>query len=912
MPSVSNLKINLQADTENTYYASWNFTETVKKPKGGASTSLIKVGDWVTIKSGATYYNGVTVPPVVMSETWKVIQVTNIDRAVLGQNKDGTRNIQSAISTKFLTTGSSSGSLSLTKDGTTTTNNLDHYLVKWWYATKDGVWFVANDNGDEVKEKKALYNAPSNAKKIKVAVQPVSKTYTSNNTQVSYWTGTWSYAEYDIEKNDPPVKPSPPTITVDKYKITATNTGIEDPKTDALQYELYTESPFIRNKLTTPDQIIVRNCRASITWDVRPGSNYYVQCRAINFPYGYNPWQPIEPNNGLIETSSISARKHPPLPDYTPSEWSEPAGPISTVPATPVSIKWIMPLSDTSVQIEWDAIENATRYEIQYTTKLEYFDSSTEVQSHTVKDGSTRAIITGMTTGLRYFFRLRAINDTGESNWSDYSTIAIGSTPSAPTTWSSTTTGIVGDPVNLYWVHNATDDSIQSYAQLELYFNNSETPFEDGYTFSDYIAIDNDVLRYEPLSEEEQKEGKINCCTLKTSSSFYENKTSIKWRIRTAGITNAFGDWSVQREITLNTPPTLDFNITDVEGNYLDTITSFPFYINGLAGPSTQVPIGYHVTIASNEQYETVDNMGNPKIVNVGENVYSKFFDTSDPLSLEITPDKVNLENGMSYTVSCVVSMNSGLTAEASANISINWEVVSYEPDIEIGIDRNNYSAYISPYCIDEEGNNITDVTLALYRREFDGSFTEIASSIETDANEYIIDPHPSLDYARYRIVAKSKTTGVVSYYDPPGQPVGGTAVIIQWDEAWNNFDTNDEAELETAPWSGSMLKLPYNIDVSESNSSDVSLIEYIGRKHPVSYYGTQLGNTATWNLEISKDDKETLYALRRLAIWMGDVYVREPSGSGYWANITVSFSQKHCEVTIPVSLSITRVEGGM
>lgn len=108
------------------------------------------------------------------------------------------------------------------------------------------------------------------------------------------------------------------------------------------------------------------------------------------------------------------------------------------------------------------------------------------------------------------------------------------------------------------------------------------------------------------------------------------------------------------------------------------------------------------------------------------------------------------------------------------------------------------------------------------------------------------------------------------------------------------------------------MLKLPYNIDVSDKHSSDVELVKYIGRRHPVSYYGTQLGESATWNVEIEKDDSETLYALRRLAIWMGDVYVREPSGSGYWAHISVSFKQTHCNLTIPVTLDITRVEGGI
>ena len=62
----------------------------------------------------------------------------------------------------------------------------------------------------------------------------------------------------------------------------------------------------------------------------------------------------------------------------------------------------------------------------------------------------------------------------------------------------------------------------------------------------------------------------------------------------------------------------------------------------------------------------------------------------------------------------------------------------------------------------------------------------------------------------------------------------------------------------------------------------------------------------------IERNDTETIYALRRLAIWPGDVYVREPSGSGYWAKISVSFDQTHCELTIPVKLDITRVEGGV
>ena len=107
------------------------------------------------------------------------------------------------------------------------------------------------------------------------------------------------------------------------------------------------------------------------------------------------------------------------------------------------------------------------------------------------------------------------------------------------------------------------------------------------------------------------------------------------------------------------------------------------------------------------------------------------------------------------------------------------------------------------------------------------------------------------------------------------------------------------------------MLKLPYNIDISDEHKKDVSLVEYVGRKHPVSYYGTQVGETSSWNVEIPKNDKEALYSLRRLGPCLGDVYVREPSGSGYWANVSISFSRKHLETTIPITIKVTRVEGG-
>lgn len=341
-----------------------------------------------------------------------------------------------------------------------------------------------------------------------------------------------------------------------------------------------------------------------------------------------------------------------------------------------------------------------------------------------------------------------------------------------------------------------------------------------------------------------------------------------------------------------------------------------------------------------------MDYDGKEKRVSAGDEVYSKYFDaaTGHSLFVIINASDIDLENNISYTIHCTVSMDSGLTAEATSEFIVAWTDEEFIPDAEIGIDSDALTAYIRPYCEDEDGYLLDDVALSVYRREFDGTYTELARDIENqhvetdellDSNEemlldssgkeligrnvnlkaiFITDPHPALDYARYRIVAMSTITGAISYADIPGYPVGENAAVIQWNEEWTQFDAiadDDGNELDEPPWTGSMLKLPYNLDVSDKGNTDVTFAKYIGRRHPVSYYGTQIGETSTWNVDVVKDDTETLYALRRLKAYTGDVYVREPSGSGYWASVQVSFNQKHCDLTIPVTLDITRVDGG-
>ena len=786
------------------------------------------------------------------------------------------------------------------------------FLVSWRYQFRDTkentVWSAQNYHTVDKGVRYDSFSLPSNAIAVKVSIKP-------HPVKSSYFTGEWCTAKtINIEKTGVPETPSAPTVTIDGAKVTVSVTNV-DARADKIHFQVARDD----SELVIEDtEVKVVYQSASYTWTAKAGYKYRAKCRAKNGST-YSAW----------------------------SSWSDN---YNTRPVTPTGISELRATSISSVYLAWESTLGAETYDIQYTTdKTKFEENSDELQTITGID-KTNYEKTGLESGYEYFFRVRSVNAGEESPWSPVKSIVLGKKPAAPTTWSSTTTVISGEDLILYWVHNTQDGSSQIKAEIELTIDGVKT-----------------VITKQNSTAEDEKDKTSFYDGIDTST--YTEGSTIKWRVRTCGITNEYGDWSVLRTVNVYAKPSLEMTVTKPDGSNVDILDSFPFVISASAGPETQEPITYHLSVLSNKFYNTIDQIGNEKTVNMGEAVYSKFFDISTDLTVEISPSNLDLENNIDYTIECVVTMNSGLTAEAKRTFTVAWSEETHQPDAQVVIDEESYTAIIRPFCaifpliyykvdkvrrlyikseeiIDaiegelvenastttdepvysyvdefgstayftmiesEEGTPIPDLTLSVYRREYDGKFVKIGNDIDSVVGGWVSDPHPALDFARYRIVATSNNTGAVSYYDIPGEPVHGIAAIIQWNEEWSDFKISEAGELEEPPsYSGSILQLPYNIDVSDSNSIDVALVEYIGREHPVSYYGTQLGTKSTWNMDVPKSDKETLYALRKLSIWTGDVYVREPSGSGYLANISVSFSQKHKDVVIPVTLSITRVE---
>ena len=827
------------------------------------------------------------------------------------------------------------------------------YKIKWTYFNPmEGAGWVLGEEkeveGYGSLHHQSTYSAPDYATKAAIQIRP----YYKSGNDIKYWSDIdfCTAKEYDFSDNAPMPPPTPADPVIDDLTLTVRIDEIVAKDLDAVSVKFNVVKDNKSSVYTSP----------AVTINTASNSVSHICTQKLEYGSLYK-----------VRACSVNAKGKT-------SGWSSFSGNVGTKPSAPKSITscYASKKTDgsTSVHLEWEPVTTATGYIVEYTTREDYFDNPTgNVTEVPIDDKTTSVDIHNIAIGTTYYFRVRATREVEEgttvenSDPSPVVSLPVGSQPAAPTTWSTAKSAFVGEMMELNWTHNASDGSRQTYAQLKLKINDTE---KGPYIFQN-VTTETD--------EDEVADSKT--CPYGTAISYkgvlrfvlntnHEDlgDAKIEWQVQTAGITGSFTNssiyWSVPRTIYVYEKPILEMSmvtdLADPNGTIIENLESFPFYIRAhvaLDSYEVQRPIGYHLQIVSNEFYETVDDTGRSKTVNIGDAIYSKYFDTDETLIVEMSANNIDLVSNIPYTVYCSVNMSSGLTVQSDAyEFSVDWVDLDYSLDADISVDLESYTAVITPYCRVLEpilyedgmevviGNRYTDgntiylcirsgipksisdadyfkletvepnvesVTLSVYRREYDGTFTEIATGIPNNSTS-VTDPHPALDYARYRIVATDTLTGAISFYDMTGHPINCTSIIIQWDEEWSTYNVSDEFNLDAPAWSGSLLKLDYNVEVSDNRRREVELVKYVGREHPVSYYGTQRDETSSWKVVIPKYDTETIYALRRLSIWSGDVYVREPSGMGYWATVGVSFDQKYDDVTIPITIDITRVEGGM
>ena len=177
----------------------------------------------------------------------------------------------------------------------------------------------------------------------------------------------------------------------------------------------------------------------------------------------------------------------------------------------------------------------------------------------------------------------------------------------------------------------------------------------------------------------------------------YADGAKVYWKVRTAGITEEYGDWSTSRIIEVWQQPTLSLQVLDDNDLPTTTVNQYPLKIKGITGPHTQKPILYNVTIVSNTDYVLYDNTISSVSVKQGDVVYSKLIEKSTDLQLSINVNDITLYNNAEYTVSCEVVMNTGIKIVQNSSFTTSWEDNIDWPNADIGV-SDNYSTLIKPY----------------------------------------------------------------------------------------------------------------------------------------------------------------------------------------------------------------------
>lgn len=212
--------------------------------------------------------------------------------------------------------------------------------------------------------------------------------------------------------------------TLHTYRIRAKNAGESSEWSNLISIRTRSVVP------ATPTNISATSSSSEIviTWDeVQYADGYDIEINGDCFEnitetqYAYSNLEPE-----AIYTYRVRAKN-----EIGASNWSalKTINTKTTLPPTPKNVLGFA--SDNEITIIWDEMSNTESYEIEIFSMLESDSTITENVYGVVRDTTTvtEYVYGGLNTGTKCIFRVRSINNAGESGWSLPNTVTTGPWP---------------------------------------------------------------------------------------------------------------------------------------------------------------------------------------------------------------------------------------------------------------------------------------------------------------------------------------------------------------------------------------------------------------------------------------------------------------------------------------------------
>ena len=609
------------------------------------------------------------------------------------------------------------------------------------------------------------------------------------------------------------------------------------------------------------------------------------------------------------------------------------------VALAPAVISASMGPVDGSVRIGWEwSWSRATIAELSWADNEYSWESTEQPTMYKVEDTySSSWLVMGLETGKRWWFRVRLINGTEDTDvvgpWSALVSYDLASIPDKPVLNLSKTVINEGGTLTAKWAYNSTSDNdTQAYAEIcEV-------------TFSGNTPVYGTLIAYTESSQSVE------------ISQDWATGTTHYLAVRVTSSTGTQSEWSDPVSIYVTEPVTISVTPDISDGNfaiycrYTDTIyytdhmttmtgeryemfrpgiaeathenpfvyttvdeeagtettTSVYPYGTGAAGalptlrvmPLTVTVLGAGETgttvlsIVRSENYHLYRPDDRDFDGYAGETIATHSQTGETPITINVSNLVGNLDDGAKYTLVAAVIDTYGQTVSEEIPFAVNWAHKADVPGAQIRADKVQRIMKITPIAPD---NYEAGDTCDIYRLSADQP--ELIVKGAAFGTTYV-DPYPAFgESGGHRLVTRTVNGDYA------------TAIGLGWyDTGSSEGDYLDDLNM-VIDVNGDQIELPYEITLNNTWGKDFQRTTYLGGSIHGDWNPAVTRDLSANTVIVRGDDLDRQLAMRDLAGYTGVAHIRTPDGSSLTADIQISEAQSYDTKKVSYTLTIKAID---
>lgn len=539
------------------------------------------------------------------------------------------------------------------------------------------------------------------------------------------------------------------------------------------------------------------------------------------------------------------------------------------VALAPAVISAAMGPVDGAVRIGWEwSWSRATIAELSWAENEYAWESTEQPSMYKVEDTySSSWLVMGLETGKRWWFRVRLINGTEDTDvvgpWSALVSYDLASIPEKPVLNLSKTVINEGGTVTAKWAYSSTSNNdTQAYAEICEVVYSGNTP-----VYGDLIAYTESSQSIE-ISQE------------------WTTGTTHYLAVRVTSSTGTQSEWSEPVGVYVAEPVSISITQTSITDG---AVTAMPITATitgaGVSGTTTLVikrAEDYHLYRPDDKDFDGY----------AGETIATFSQTGEDQITINVSDLVGNLDDSAKYVMVATVIDTFGQTASEEVPFQVNWTHKAEIPSVTVKADKVQRIMKITPIAPD---NYVSGDTCDIYRLSADQPELIVKGA---EFGTTYVDPYPAFGEAGgHRLVTRTVNGDYA------------TAIGLGWyDTSSSDGDYLDDLNM-VIDVNGDQIELPYEVTLNNTWGKDFQRTTYLGGSIHGDWNPAVTRDLSANTVIVRGDDLDRQLAMRDLAGYAGVAHIRTPDGSSLTADIQITENQSFDTKKVSYSLTIKAID---